>query len=117
MSEGKDLIKYFCTLHQDKHGNLLFHDKSDNPKAWKKFIEYNRRDVEVELKIQHYLSQIPIPDFIWDEFYIDQRINDRGILIDTDYAVKALELDSNVKKELYPKLIELTNLDNPNSPA
>ena len=117
MSEGKDLIKYFCTLQQDKHGNLLFHDKSDNSKDWKKFIEYNRRDVEVELKIQHYLSEIPAPDFIWEEFYIDQRINDRGILIDTEYAVKAVELDIKVKKELFPKLVELTNLDNPNSPA
>ncbi len=117
MSEGKDLIKYFCTLHQDKHGNLLFHDKSDSPKDWKKFVEYNRRDVEAELKIQHYLSEIPVPDFIWEEFYIDQRINDKGILVDTEYAVKALELDSNVKKELFPKLIALTNLENPNSPA
>ena len=117
ISEGKDLIKYFCTLHQDKHGNLLFHDKSDSPKDWKKFIEYNRRDVEVELKIQHYLSEIPAPDFIWEEFYIDQRINDRGILIDTEYAVKAVELDIKVKKELFPKLVELTNLDNPNSPS
>ena len=117
MSEGKDLIKYFCTLQQDKHGNPLFHDKSDNQKDWKKFIKYNRRDVEVELKIQHYLSEIPAPDFIWEECYIDQRINDKGILIDTEYAVKAVELDSKVKKELFPKLVELTNLDNPNSPA
>ena len=117
MSEGKDLIKYFCTLQQDKHGNPLFHDKSDNSKDWKKFIKYNRRDVEVELKIQHYLSEIPAPDFIWEEFYIDQRINDKGILIDTEYAVKAVELDSKAKKELFPKLVELTNLDNPNSPA
>ena len=117
MDEGKDLIKYFCTLHQDKQGNLLFYDKSDAPKKWKEFIEYNRRDVEVEMKIQHLLSEVPVPDFIWEEFYIDQRINDRGILVDTAFAAKAVELDNNVKKELFPKLKELTGLDNPNSPA
>ncbi|WP_303819591.1 DNA polymerase [Ruminococcus flavefaciens] len=117
LDEGKDLIKYFCTLHQDKQGNLLFYDKSDAPKKWKEFIEYNRRDVEVELKIQRLLSEMPVPDFIWEEFYIDQRINDRGILVDTGFAEKAVELDSNVKKELSPKLKELTGLDNPNSPA
>lgn len=117
MSDGKDLIKYFCTIHEDKTGNLLFHDKSDAPKDWKKFKDYNRRDVEVELKIQRYLSEIPVPDFIWEEFYIDQRINDRGILVDTEYAAKAVELDNNVKNELYPKLKELTGLDNPNSPT
>ena len=117
MSEGKDLIKFFCTVHQDKHGNILFHDKSDAPKKWKEFIEYNRRDVEVELKIQRMLSEVPVPNFIWEEFYIDQRINDRGILIDTEYAKKAVELDNNVKTELFPKLKELTELDNPNSPA
>ncbi len=117
MSEGKELIKYFCTLHEDKNGNLLFYDKSDSPKKWKQFKEYNRRDVEVELKIQRYLSEIPVPDFIWEEFYIDQRINDRGILVDTDFAAKAVELDSIIKKELFQKLSELTGLENPNSPA
>lgn len=117
MSEGKELIKYFCTLHEDKNGNLLFHDKSDSPKKWKQFKEYNRRDVEVELKIQRYLSEIPVPDFIWEEFYIDQRINDRGILVDTDFVAKAVELDSIVRKELFQKLSELTGLENPNSPA
>ena len=104
MSEGKDLIKFFCTLHEDKNGNLFFHDKSDAPTKWKTFKEYNRRDVEVEMKIQHLLSEVPVPDFIWEEFYIDQRINDRGILVDTAFAAKAVELDNNVKKELFPKL-------------
>lgn len=117
MSEGKELIKFFCTLHEDKQGNPLFHDKSDAPKKWKEFVEYNRRDVEVELMIQRLLSEVPVPDFIWEEFYIDQRINDRGILVDTEYAAKAVDLDDNVMKELFPKLKELTGLDNPNSPV
>lgn len=117
MDEGKELIKYFCTLHENKKGELLFHDKSDSPKKWKPFKEYNRRDVEVELKIQRYLSEISVPDFIWEEFYTDQRINDRGILVDTKYAEMAVKLDNNAKKELFPKLKELTGLDNPNSPT
>ena len=115
MSEGKELIKYFCTIHEDKNGNLLFYDKSDAPKKWSAFKEYNRRDVETELKIQSYLSEIPVPDFIWEEFYIDQRINDRGILVDTEYAIKAVELDKQIKKELFTKLKEQTKIGNPNS--
>ena len=71
MDEGKELIRYFCTPHEQKNGDLLFHDKSDAPKKWKKFVEYNRRDVEVELRIQRLLSEMPVPDFIWEEFYID----------------------------------------------
>lgn len=117
MSEGKDLIKFFCTLHEDKNGNLFFHDKSDAPTKWKTFREYNRRDVEVEMKIQRMLSEVPVPEYIWEEFYIDQCINDRGILVDTAFAAKAVELDNNVKKELFAKLQEFTGLDNPNSPA
>ena len=117
LSDGKDLIKKFCTLHQDKKGGLFFYDKSDFPKDWKKFKEYNKRDVEVELKIQRYLSEFPVPDSIWQEFYIDQRINDRGILVDTAFAKKSVELDADVKKALFPKLQELTGLENPSSPA
>lgn len=117
MSEGKELIKFFCTMYKDKKDDLLLHDKSDAPKKWKKFVEYNRRDVEVELKIQRMLSEVPVPDIIWEEFYIDQRINDRGILVDTEFAEKAAKLDDNVKKALSPKLKELTGLENPNSPV
>lgn len=117
MAEGKELIRFFCTLHQEADGSILFHDKSDAPKKWEKFKAYNRRDVEVELKIQRYLSEFPVPEFVWEEFYIDQEINDRGILVDTSFAKKAVELDGQVKKALLPKLKELTGLDNPNSPV
>ena len=116
LSESKELIKYFCTPHETKKGTQEIYIKSDAPKKWKKFVEYNRRDVEVELKIQRMLSEVPVPDIIWEEFYLDQRINDRGILVDTEFAKKAVELDNNVKNELSPKLKELTGLDNPNSP-
>lgn len=115
MSEGEELIKYFCIPHKRSDEEVELHERSDSLKKWKKFKEYNRRDVEVELKIQRCLSEIPVPDFIWEEFYLDQRINDRGILIDTDFAVKAIELDKIAEKELYARLKELTGLDNPNS--
>lgn len=116
MEEGKDLIKTFCTLHYDGE-ELVFPDKTDFSKEWKLFKKYNKRDVEVELAIQHYLSEIPVPDFIWEEFYLDQRINDRGILVDTEYVEKAVELDNMEKEGLYDRLTDITGLENPNSPA
>lgn len=89
--------------------------------SYDKIIEWldsnGYKTAKVELKIQRLLSEMPVPDFIWEEFYIDQRINDRGILVDTQFAEKAVELDNNVKAELFPKLKELTGLDNPNSPS
>lgn len=66
MAEGKELIRFFCTLHQEADGSILFHDKSDAPKKWEKFKAYNRRDVEVKLKIQRYLSEFPVPEFVWE---------------------------------------------------
>ncbi|MBO5319578.1 MAG: DNA polymerase [Ruminococcus sp.] len=116
MEEGKDLIKAFCTAQVDKEGDF-FYEKSDFPKEWKLFKKYNKRDVEVELAIQRYLSEIPVPDFIWNEFYIDQYINDRGILVDKEYVEKAVKLDNEEKQTLYDRLIDITSLDNPNSHA
>ena len=116
MKEGKELIRAFCTL-QLYENNLVFYEKFDAPKEWKQFKEYNKRDVEVELAIQRYLSEIPVPDFIWDEFYIDQCINDRGILVDTEYVRRAVKLDNELKTELYDNLMDITDLENPNSPA
>jgi len=116
LEEGKELIKAFCTPQVDKEGDF-FYEKSDFPKEWKLFKKYNKRDVEVELAIQRYLSEIPVPDFIWNEFYIDQYINDRGILVDKDYVEKADKLDNEEKKMLHDRLIDITGLDNPNSPA
>ena len=114
MSEGKELIKLFCTLQTDGNG-VGFMEKEDAPKKWKQFKEYNKRDVETELEIQGLLSESPVPDTVWKEFYIDQRINDRGILVDTAYAEKAVELDGSEKQRLTDKLKELTSLDNPKS--
>lgn len=112
-SSGKALIKFFCT--PDKNG--VFNDTECFPEKWEEFKEYNKRDVEAELDIQDRLSEVPVPAAIWDEFYLDQMINDRGIRIDREYAEKAIILNSEEKKQLLSKMKELTGLDNPNSTA
>ncbi len=116
MEEGKDLIKLFCTLHCDE-GDYFFLDRSDCPSEWKLFKEYNQRDVAAELAIQRYLSEIPVPESIWNEFYIDQTINDKGILVDTEYVSKAITLNDAERGDLFVRLTAITGLDNPNSPA
>ena len=117
MAEGKELIRFFCTLHQEADGSILFHDKSDAPKKWEKFKAYNRRDVEVELKIQRYLSEFPVPEFVWEEFYIDQEINDRGIGIDMELVRQAIRMDDLSREKLTAAMKHLTELENPNSVA
>lgn len=85
MEEGSDLIKYFCKPCRPtkKNGgrtrNLPMHD----PDKWTLFKKYNKCDVEVELAIKEKLAKFPVPDFVWDEYHLDQEINDRGILLDT----------------------------------
>ena len=87
LDSGKALIKYFCT--PDKNGS--FHTPNSDLEKWEKFKEYNKRDVVAEMEVQDRLSEIPVPDSIWKEFYLDQSINDRGILIDSNFAVKNCE--------------------------
>lgn len=116
MKEGKELIKMFC-IPQINGKNQFFYSANDFPEKWELFKEYNKNDVEVELSVQRYFSEIPVPEFIWKEFYIDQYINDRGILVDTEYVSKAVEFDNEEKEKLYDKLMNITGLDNSNSPA
>lgn len=91
MKEGKDLIKYFCCpckptkINGGRTRNLPEHA----PDKWEDFKAYNKRDVEVEMAIKQRLSKFPVPDFIWDEYHLDQEINDRGIMLDMD-VVKML---------------------------
>ena len=119
LKEGSDLIRYFCTpckptvSNGERVRNLPTHD----PKKWSLFKAYNKRDVEVELAIQKRLSPYPVPDFIWDEYHIDQTINDRGIGLDLDFVKNAIALNERAKTELTKSLQELTTLDNPNSVA
>lgn len=117
LTEGKNLIKYFCLpcnptkVNGGRTRNKYFHDK----KKWELFKSYNKRDVEVEMSIQEKLSRFPVPDFLWQEFYLDQEINDRGIEIDPLFVESAIKLDLEVKAHLMSELKHVTGLENPNS--
>ena len=117
MKEGKDLIKYFCCpckptkINSGRTRNLPEHA----PDKWEAFKAYNKRDVEVEMAIKQRLSKFPVPDFIWDEYHLDQEINDRGIMLDMDVVKNAIAFDEKSKSELMISMQNITNLDNPNS--
>lgn len=117
LTEGKNLIKYFCLpcnptkVNGGRTRNKYFHDKG----KWDLFKSYNKRDVEVEMSIQEKLSRFPVPDFLWQEFYLDQTINDRGIEIDPLFVESAIRLDQEVKTHLMDELKHITGLENPNS--
>jgi len=117
LSEGKDLIRYFCkpcTPTQSNGGrprNLPHHA----PDKWESFKRYNLRDVETEMEIQKRLSKFPVPDFIWEEYIIDQQINDRGVLVDMELVRQAIYMDARSREELITAMKEFTLLENPNS--
>jgi len=117
LKEGKDLIRYFCVpckatkANGGRTRNLPEHDRE----KWKRFKFYNQRDVEVERSIQEKLRNFPVPDFVWEEFWLDQEINDRGILLDMDLVENAILLDGISKDKLSDSMKEITGLENPNS--
>lgn len=117
LTEGKNLIKYFCLpcnptkVNGGRTRNKYFHGKE----KWDLFKSYNKRDVEVEMSIQEKLSRFPVPDFLWQEFYLDQEINDHGIEIDSLFVESAIKLDLEVKTHLVDELKRITGLENPNS--
>ena len=115
MTEGKALIKFFCVPYDTIDGVPQFHNPKDYPDKWEIFKAYNKRDVEAEIEIDRKLSRFPVPDFIWQEFYLDQEINDRGILVDMQLADKAICLDAEAKEELTAEMKRLTGVENPNS--
>ena len=115
MTEGKALVKFFCVPYDTVDGVPQFHNPKDYPDKWEIFKAYNKRDVEAELEIDRRLSRFPVPDFLWKEFYLDQEINDRGILVDMQLADKAIGLDAEAKEELTAEMKRLTGVENPNS--
>lgn len=115
MTDGKALVKFFCVPYDTIDGVPQFHSPTDYPDKWEIFKAYNKRDVEAELEIDRKLSRFPVPDFIWQEFYLDQEINDRGILVDMQLADKAICLDAEAKEELTTEMQRLTGVENPNS--
>lgn len=117
LKEGKDLIHYFCVPCKPTkvNGGRTRNMPSDAPDKWKLFKKYNKRDVEVEMSIQQKLSRFPVPDSVWDEYHIDQEINDRGILLDMDVVTNAIKFDAFSKARLMGTLKDKTELENPNS--
>jgi DNA polymerase len=117
LKEGKDLIRYFCSPCKPTkvNGGRTRNYPSDAPDKWALFKKYNQRDVEVEMQIQKRLKNYPVPDSVWEEYHIDQMINDRGILCDTAVVKNAIKIDALTKADLMQKLQRLTGLENPNS--
>ena len=117
LSEGKELIRYFCVpckqtkANGGRTRNLPEHDRE----KWERFKAYNLRDVEAEMQIQQRLAKFPVPDFVWEEYWQDQEINDRGIGVDMDMVRNAIAIDGRSKAELSAAMKELTGLENPNS--
>lgn len=117
LTEGKDLIRYFCVpckptkANGGRMRNLPEHDRE----KWRRFKAYNLRDVETEMQIQKRLSNFPVPDAIWEEYHLDQEINDRGIGVDMELVRQAIAMDDRSRERLTDALQELTGLENPNS--
>lgn len=111
LKEGHDLIRYFCKPDKDGY----FHTPEDDPAKWALFKSYNLRDVEVELKIHERLKNYSVPDSVWQEYAVDQAINDRGIMIDEKLVKNGIAIDKMAKDALMISMQNLTGLDNPNS--
>lgn len=117
LTEGKNLIKYFCQpcAPTKSNGGRTRNLPADAPEKWEAFKTYNIRDVEVEMAIQARLSNYPVPESVWEEYHLDQEINDRGIMIDRELVDQALLIDARSKFDLKARLQAMTGLDNPNS--
>ncbi|MCI6749483.1 MAG: DNA polymerase [Megasphaera elsdenii] len=117
MKEGKDLIRYFCVPCKEtkSNGGRTRNLPPHAPDKWALFKSYNKRDVEVEMDIQKRLRNYPVPESVWDEYHLDQEINDRGIAIDRTLAENAIAIDARSRDSLMAVLKEKTGLENPNS--
>lgn len=127
MEEGRDLIRQFSVPRKPKKkaddlthslpagdGRVRWLPQSD-PEAWSTFVEYCRRDVEVERAVRAALAAVPVPAQTQAEYVADQRICDRGLAIDLGLVEAAQQLDAEHRAELSAELAELTGLDNPRS--
>jgi DNA polymerase len=117
MTEGKDLIRYFCVPCKPtaSNGGRTRNLPKDAPEKWAVFKSYNIRDVEVEVAIQERLKNYPVPDFVWDQYRIDQMINDRGTMIDLSLVKNAIAIDAKTHDAYMDQMAELTGLNNPGS--
>lgn len=117
MMEGKDLIRFFCSpcSPTKANGNRTRNLPSDDLDKWERFKAYNIRDVEAEMEIEQKLIKFPVPDFVWDEYHLSERINDRGIKVDMDFVKQAITMDEMSRTKLMDQMQKVTELDNPNS--
>ena len=117
MTEGSDLIRYFCVPCKPtkSNGGRTRNLPEHAPEKWATFVAYNRRDVEVELSIKEKLKNFPVPEFLWDEYHLDQEINDRGIGVDMKLVTNAIAFDERSKGTISSQMKDMTDLENPNS--
>ncbi len=117
LTEGKDLIKYFCQpcAPTKSNGQRTRNHPYHAPDKWSAFKKYNMRDVETEMSIQEKLAKFPVQDSIWAEYHLDQEINDRGVALDMTLVQEAIAMDGRSRSELTTAMKHLTELDNPNS--
>lgn len=112
MSEGRGLIYKFCK--PDKKTGLRVMPE-EFPEDWETFRRYNIRDVETEMGIQKMISPFPCSDELWQEYWTDQQINDRGVEVDLTLARNAVAMDAEISENLMEKMRSLTGIDNPRS--
>ena len=117
LTEGKDLIKFFCQpcAPTKANGGRTRNRPEDDPIKWAAFKRYNVRDVETEMSIQQRLQKFPVTEEVWDEYHIDQEVNDRGVAIDLPLVRQAIDMDTRSRSELTEAMKHLTELENPNS--
>ncbi len=117
LKEGKDLIRYFCTPCKPTkaNGGRTWNHPEHAPEKWELFKKYNQRDVEVEMQIQDRFRNATIPESLWEEYALDQEINDRGIRIDQDLMARAIQIDTLARNDLTARMIRKTGMENPNS--
>lgn len=117
MKEGKDLIRYFCVPCKPTkaNGGRTRNLPQHAPDKWELFKSYNKRDVEVEMNIQKKLQHFPVPESVWEEYHLDQEINDRGIKVDMQFVKNAISFDAKSKEILMAAMQDITRLENPNS--
>ena len=112
MKEGAALIRYFSVPNRGKR-----HLPADAPDRWEVFKKYCIRDVEVEQAILAKVRRLEIPAFDEELYTVDQRINDRGVMIDAQMVANAARFDNDYKAELLKEAQQISGMENPNSPA
>ena len=118
ITAGKELVRYFCTpckptkANQNRTRNFPYHA----PDKWQQFKQYNQRDVEVEMEITQKLECLPVPQNEWENYWMDQDINDRGIRIDQQLVNNAIKCQNVFHDQYLQTAKKLTGLANPNSP-